>query len=55
MATGGVSFFGLQLAKAAGLRTIITSSSDEKLSRARARRRPDHQPPRHAGVVAPCA
>lgn len=34
--TGGVSVFGLQLAKAAGLRTIITSSSDEKLSRARA-------------------
>jgi NADPH:quinone reductase-like Zn-dependent oxidoreductase len=34
--TGGVSLFGLQLAKAAGLRTIITSSSDEKLSRARA-------------------
>jgi NADPH:quinone reductase-like Zn-dependent oxidoreductase len=33
--TGGVSVFGLQLAKAAGLRTIITSSSDEKLSRAR--------------------
>ena len=34
--TGGVSLFGLQLAKVAGLRTIITSSSDEKLSRARA-------------------
>lgn len=34
--TGGVSLFGLQLAHAAGLRTIITSSSDEKLSRARA-------------------
>jgi NADPH:quinone reductase-like Zn-dependent oxidoreductase len=32
--TGGVSIFGLQFAKAAGLRTIITSSSDEKLARA---------------------
>lgn len=34
--TGGVSIFGLQFAKAAGLRTIITSSSDEKLTRATA-------------------
>lgn len=34
--TGGVSIVALQLAKAAGLRTIITSSSDEKLERARA-------------------
>jgi NADPH:quinone reductase-like Zn-dependent oxidoreductase len=34
--TGGVSIFALQLAKAAGLRIIITSSSDEKLERARA-------------------
>lgn len=34
--TGGVSIFALQLAHAAGLRTIITSSSDEKLARARA-------------------
>jgi NADPH:quinone reductase-like Zn-dependent oxidoreductase len=33
--TGGVSIFGLQMAHAAGLRTIITSSSDEKLARAR--------------------
>ncbi|MBV8897706.1 MAG: NAD(P)-dependent alcohol dehydrogenase [Acidobacteriaceae bacterium] len=32
--TGGVSIFALQFAKAAGLRTIITSSSDEKLQRA---------------------
>jgi NADPH:quinone reductase-like Zn-dependent oxidoreductase len=31
--TGGVSIFALQFAKAAGLRTIITSSSDEKLER----------------------
>lgn len=36
LGTGGVSVLGLQLAKASGLRTIITSSSDEKLSRARA-------------------
>ena len=34
--TGGVSVFGLQFARAAGYRTIITSSSDEKLERARA-------------------
>ncbi|MDB5626949.1 MAG: adhT, partial [Tardiphaga sp.] len=34
--TGGVSIFALQFAKAAGLRTIITSSSDEKLAKARA-------------------
>ena len=33
--TGGVSIFALQFAKAAGLRTIITSSSDEKLEKAR--------------------
>ncbi|MBI3886431.1 MAG: NAD(P)-dependent alcohol dehydrogenase [Opitutae bacterium] len=33
--TGGVSLFALQLAHAAGLRTIIISSSDEKLARAR--------------------
>lgn len=36
LGTGGVSIMALQLAKAAGLRTIITSSSDEKLARARA-------------------
>lgn len=35
LGTGGVSILGLQLAKAAGLRVIITSSSDEKLARAR--------------------
>jgi len=34
--TGGVSIFGLQFAHAAGYRTIVTSSSDEKLERARA-------------------
>ncbi|MGH6992591.1 MAG: zinc-dependent alcohol dehydrogenase family protein, partial [Caulobacteraceae bacterium] len=34
--TGGVSIFGLQFARAAGLETIITSSSDAKLERARA-------------------
>jgi NADPH:quinone reductase-like Zn-dependent oxidoreductase len=34
--TGGVSIFGLQFAKAAGYRAIITSSSDEKLERTRA-------------------
>lgn len=32
--TGGVSIFALQLAKALGARALITSSSDEKLSRA---------------------
>ena len=35
LGTGGVSIWALQLAKAAGLRAIITSSSDEKLERAR--------------------
>ena len=34
--TGGVSIFGLQFAHAAGYRTIVTSSSDEKLARAKA-------------------
>jgi NADPH:quinone reductase-like Zn-dependent oxidoreductase len=34
--TGGVSVFALQFGKAAGLRTIVTSSSDEKLERVRA-------------------
>jgi NADPH:quinone reductase-like Zn-dependent oxidoreductase len=36
LGTGGVSIWALQLAKAAGLNVIITSSSDEKLARARA-------------------
>ena len=35
LGTGGVSILGLQLAKAAGLDTIITSSSDIKLQRAK--------------------
>jgi NADPH:quinone reductase-like Zn-dependent oxidoreductase len=33
--TGGVSLFALQLARLAGARVIITSSSDEKLARAK--------------------
>jgi NADPH:quinone reductase-like Zn-dependent oxidoreductase len=33
--TGGVSIFGLQLAHAMGIAAIITSSSDEKLARAK--------------------
>lgn len=36
LGTGGVSIFALQFAKAHGARVIITSSSDEKLARARA-------------------
>ncbi len=36
MGTGGVSIFALQIAKLAGARVIVTSSSDEKLARARA-------------------
>jgi len=36
LGTGGVSIFALQLAKAMGATVIITSSSDEKLERARA-------------------
>lgn len=52
LGTGGVSILALQIAKAAGARVIITSSSDEKLERARAlgadatinyRRNPDWQ------------
>lgn len=35
LGTGGVSVFGLQLAKAMGLETILTSSSDDKLKLAR--------------------
>jgi NADPH:quinone reductase-like Zn-dependent oxidoreductase len=35
LGTGGVSIWALQLAKAAGARVIITSSSDTKLARAR--------------------
>ena len=35
LGTGGLSIFTLQVAKAAGLRVIITSSSDDKLARAR--------------------
>jgi NADPH:quinone reductase-like Zn-dependent oxidoreductase len=34
--TGGVSIFALQLATAAGARVIVTSSSDEKIARAKA-------------------
>ncbi len=34
--TGGVSIFALQFAKLAGARVIVTSSSDEKLARAKA-------------------
>ncbi len=34
--TGGVSVFALQFAKLMGARTIVTSSSDEKLARAKA-------------------
>ncbi len=33
--TGGVSIFGLQLAHAMGIRAIVTSSSDDKLKRAK--------------------
>jgi NADPH:quinone reductase-like Zn-dependent oxidoreductase len=36
LGTGGVSIWALQLARAAGARVIITSSSDAKLARARA-------------------
>jgi NADPH:quinone reductase-like Zn-dependent oxidoreductase len=35
LGTGGVSIFALQLAKQMGARVIVTSSSDEKLERAR--------------------
>ncbi|MDT8267927.1 zinc-binding dehydrogenase, partial [Roseomonas sp. DSM 102946] len=35
LGTGGVSIFALQFAHAAGARVIVTSSSDEKLARAK--------------------
>jgi len=34
--TGGVSIFGLQLARTMGIQVIITSSSDDKIARAKA-------------------
>jgi NADPH:quinone reductase-like Zn-dependent oxidoreductase len=36
LGTGGVSIFALQIAKALGAKVIVTSSSDEKLDRAKA-------------------
>jgi len=36
LGTGGVSMFGLQFAKAAGAKVIITSSSDDKLEKVKA-------------------
>jgi NADPH:quinone reductase-like Zn-dependent oxidoreductase len=36
LGTGGVSIWALQLARAAGLQVLVTSSSDDKLARARA-------------------
>jgi len=36
LGTGGVSMLALQLARAAGARVVVTSSSDDKLARARA-------------------
>ncbi len=36
LGTGGVSMFALQFARAAGVRVIVTSSSDAKIERARA-------------------
>lgn len=36
LGTGGVSLFALQFARAAGARTLVISSSEEKLARARA-------------------
>jgi NADPH:quinone reductase-like Zn-dependent oxidoreductase len=36
LGTGGVSIFALQFARLAGARVLVTSSSDEKLSRAKA-------------------
>ncbi|TWU71659.1 hypothetical protein ED733_003376 [Metarhizium rileyi] len=40
--TGGVAVAGLQVAHAAGYKTVMTSSSDEKLSRAREELKADH-------------
>ncbi len=50
LGTGGVSIFALQFAKASGATVILASSSDEKLERAPAGRRPPDQLPRNAGL-----
>jgi D-arabinose 1-dehydrogenase-like Zn-dependent alcohol dehydrogenase len=52
--TGGVSIFGLQLARAMGIDAIITSSSDEKLACEGARRRSRHQLHDHARLGEGC-
>ena len=53
--TGGVSVFGLQLAHAMGMQSVITSSSDDKLAKANeARRQPHHQLQDHAGLGEVC-
>ena len=49
--TGGVSIFGLQFARAMGIRAVITSSSDEKLAaRESTRRSLRHQLPRRRRI-----
>ncbi|UNA31190.1 NAD(P)-dependent alcohol dehydrogenase [Klebsiella variicola subsp. variicola] len=51
LGTGGVSITALQLAKSMGAQVIVTSSSDEKLARARALGgRSSHQLPHHPGM-----
>ena len=52
--TGGVSIFGLQLARAMGIDAIITSSSDEKLTRAKALGASRHQLRDHARLGESC-
>ncbi|ANB12975.1 Zta1p [Sugiyamaella lignohabitans] len=42
LGTGGVSAIGLAIAKAAGAKTIVTSSSDEKLAKIQAELKVDH-------------
>ncbi|KAH8548514.1 hypothetical protein BGW37DRAFT_176185 [Umbelopsis sp. PMI_123] len=42
LGTGGVSLTGLQIAKAAGAKTIITSSSDAKLKQVKEQYQPTH-------------
>ena len=51
--TGGVSLFALQFARLAGARVIVTSSSDEKVARPRARRVGRDQLPRDARLGPP--
>ena len=53
LGTGGVSILALQIAKMMGAAVIVTSSSDEKLERARSLGGPDDQLPSARGLGHP--